>query len=287
MPDGISLLAMDLLVERTHYAADDALHLFGNPEPARTARPEAGNQLAWFYLRLSRACFHLWRARPGGASGLAQFRCDCRTASDGSLSDRRLDHSQVALTQPAGESDVHSQPKHAHLSRLPLLIPIRGACHRHPDTGCAQRDARVPRARNWPRDAVVSRSADCWRTDLRAAAAPLGQQAGPRVGFYRHSGGLFAECPVDKRVVTRQFLRAADRDGRRVCHSIYWPGLALGSKCDRRRRALQPVQPTDLLRVRPYCPSVRRRVRIGDHAAVSVRPRKISFEHDRSECRFG
>src|SRR5689334_14506838 len=107
MADGMSLLALDLLDKRADYAVDDVVHRPGNPEPAGTTGSEAGNQLAWFSLRLSRACSGLRRARSRGSAGLAQFRCDCRAVGEWSLSARRLDHPQVALAQPAGESDVH------------------------------------------------------------------------------------------------------------------------------------------------------------------------------------
>src|SRR5262249_56611489 len=68
--DRTPLLALDLLDKRAVHAADDALCLPGDSEPARTCRPEASPQLAWFSLRLPWACFDLRCARPGRAAGL-------------------------------------------------------------------------------------------------------------------------------------------------------------------------------------------------------------------------
>src|SRR5262249_3253571 len=53
MADGTPLMALALLGKRADHAADDTLHLSRDPEPARTLRPEAGPELAWFSLRLS------------------------------------------------------------------------------------------------------------------------------------------------------------------------------------------------------------------------------------------
>src|SRR5262249_26989159 len=59
MAVGTPLLALALLDKRADHVADDALRLSGDPEPAQTCRTEAGLELAWFSLRLSRACSDL------------------------------------------------------------------------------------------------------------------------------------------------------------------------------------------------------------------------------------
>ncbi len=86
---GVTNLAVDLLVQRPHHAADDVLHLPGYPESPQTSRAKAGHQLAGLSLRRARAGPDLWRARSGRAARLAQFRGDRRHAGDGRLPDPR------------------------------------------------------------------------------------------------------------------------------------------------------------------------------------------------------